>query len=229
MADKQDEETFSLDDLGEVEEVDAGWAKRAVAAIKGVLAAKEEPAPDPEQHEPEPAPAPEQASDKSGEDFAEKLEAVKREVTERFAQELKAEREKREEFAEKFAAEQHLRRLHEFADMVGQDFASLPVGEAEQFAADLMAIHDEDEERYSRLVNVLKASQEAMKQGALFEQYSSAQPASGDPFEAAIEKIRQEKFSDKPQADGYALAFDAAMKAHPDLAAQYERSTRAAQ
>lgn len=233
MADKQEEETFSLDDLGEVEEVDAGWAKKLVGWLKGMQAAKEEPAPDPEQHEPEPVlapePAPEQASDDEGKNFSEALEVVKREMSEQFAQELKVEREKREEFADKFAAEQHLRRLHEFADMVGQDFGSLPVGETEQFAADLMAIHDADEERYGRMVNVLKASQEAMKQGALFEQYSNAQPVSGDPFLAAVEKIQQEKFSDKPRADGYALAFDAAMKAHPDLAAQYERSTRAAQ
>jgi len=229
MADKQDEQTFSLDELGEVEKVDAGWAKNLVKALKGALAAKEEPAPEPEQHEPEPAPAPEQASDDGGENFAVALEAVKREMSEQFAQELKAEREKREEFAEKFAAEQRLRRLHEFSDMVGTEFASLPVGETEQFAADLMAFHDADEARYGRLVNVLKASQEAMKQGALFEQYSSAQPVSGDPFEAAVEKIRQERYADKPKAEGFAAALDVAMSEHPDLAAQYERSTRAVQ
>lgn len=225
MADNHEEETFSLDELGEVEEVDAGWAKKLVAALKGALAAKPEPVSAPEAA-PEPAPV-EQASDEEGEDFAEALEVAKREMAEKFAEELAAERKKREEFAEKFAAEQRLRRLREFSDMVGQEFSALPVGEAEEFAADLMAIHDADEERYGRLVQVLKASQEAVKQGGLFEQYSSAQPAEhGEPFLAAVERIRQERYSDKPKDIGWAEAFNVAMAEHPDLARAYERTTR---
>lgn len=224
MADNHEEETFSLDELGEVEEVDAGWAKKLVAALKGALAAKPESEPAPEAA---PEPAPEQASAEEGEDFTEALEAAKREMAEQFAEELEAERKKREEFAEKFAAEQRLRRLREFSDMVGQEFPALPVGEAEEFAADLMAIHDADEERYERLVQVLKASQEAVKQGGLFEQYASAQPAEhGEPFLAAVEKIRQERFSDKPKDVGWAEAFSVAMHEHVDLARAYERSTR---
>jgi hypothetical protein len=148
-------------------------------------------------------------------------EAVK-EVEERFAEQLKEEREAREEMAEKFAAERHKRRLAEFTDNVSTDFASLPIGEAERFAADMMAIHDADAERHGRLVGVLKAAQEAVKQGELFSQFSSAQPATGvDPFEAQVEVIRKERYSDKPANEGFAAAWLDAEKEHSDLARAY--------
>ena len=166
---------------------------------------------------------PENASDEVSAQFAEKFSAMEAQ----FAEQLEAERKKREEFAEKFAAEQRLRRLREFSDTVRQDFASLPVGEADEFAADMMAIHDADEKRYERLVKVLKASQEAVKQGGLFEQYSSSQQVEhGEPFLVAVEKIRVERFADKGKDVGWAEAFGAAMHEHPDLARVYEKATR---
>lgn len=236
MGNEQEEETFAsqLDELGEAEEVDAGWGQKLVEVLKSALA-KPEPEPESEPEEVEEhgeAEPDEQFADvlkaEPDEAFAEMVAQARREIEEEFAQKLESERKAREVVAERFAEEQRKRRLREFSDMVGEKFGALPVGETEQFADDLMAFHDFDEERYGRLTEVLKAAQEAVEQGGLFEQYSSARPEEhGDPFEAAVERTRKEKFSDEDYAVGYAKALDVVMQSQPELAARYESQTRA--
>lgn len=217
MSEKEKEDfAATLAELAEVKEVNQeAWAKLLEIAQgqAAQLATRPEPEPEPGT-EPEPEPASEPEPDLYAEALAE--------AEERFAEELKTEREAREEIAEKFAESERLRRLAEFTDNVTTDFASLPVGEAETFAADLMAIHDADAERHGRLVGVLKAAQEAVKQGALFEQFSSAQPASGaDPFLAKVEAIQRERFADLGADEGFREAMIVAEREHKDLARVY--------
>jgi len=168
---------------------------------------------------------PEKSSDTSAEDFAEAISKAKQEVVEEFAQKLQAEETARKKVEEAFADEQRKRRLHEFTDTAQKEFSALATGDLEAFATDLLEIHDADEKRYDRLVKVLKAAQEGLAQGALFQQFSSARPtAGGDPFEAAVEQIRVEKFGEEQYEIGWTHAFDAATRSHPDLARSYAQT-----
>ena len=171
-----------------------------------------------EGYEPEPEPSSEEGDDM--ENFQEQIEAAKSEVAEQFAEQLRQEREARGELEQRLAASERARRLREFVTEV--ESYALPVGEAEQFAADLMAIHDQDEALYGRLTTVLKAANEAALLGGVFEQASAAAgTVAGDPFEAMVEKVRQERFAELGADEGWVKAFDAVGDEHPDLARAY--------
>jgi len=188
-----------------------------VRDLFAALNAKPEPASEPPAEKPEPPAEPKEG----GEDFTEKLDAALSEQAEQFKAQIEQERKAREAVAEQFAEERKLRRLREFSDVVNESYAALPA-ETDQFAADLMAIHDHDVELYGRLEAVLKAANEAISQGGLFKQFSSAQPTEGgDPFEARVEAIRKERFADLDANDGWVKALDVAMSEHPELARAY--------
>jgi len=215
MSEKEKEDfAATLAELAELKEVNQdAWAKLLEIAQGQAARLAAQP-----EAEPESEPEPELDSEPEPDLYAEAL----KEAEERFAEQLKAEREAREDMAEKFAAERHKRRLAEFTDSASKEFASLPIGEAETFAADLMAIHDADAERHGRLVKVLKACQEAVSTGELFAQFSSAQPTAGeDPFLSRVEAIQRERFAEMDGDEGYAQAMRVAEKEHKDLALAY--------
>lgn len=158
------------------------------------------------------------------EEFAVALAEQRAQMEEQFATKLKAEREARETIAERFAAERHQRRLGEFGQSIQENFAALTT--PEKFAADLMVVADLDEELYNRLTTVLKAANEAVQQGGLFDQYARAGGAvegEGSAFERKVEAVRLERFATEDRDTGWVKAFDVVNVEHPDLARQYAK------
>ena len=156
--------------------------------------------------------------DPKEEEFAERLAKAE----ERFAEQLKTEREARQKVEQAFAAEQRARRLEHFND-VAQGYDQL--AGYEQFGADLMAVADLDAEVFGRLDAMLKAASKAVEQGQLFSQQANARPvrvdSTADPFEAEVERVRLEQFSDLPRAQGSVKAMDVVQEAKPELARAY--------
>ncbi len=157
-------------------------------------------------------------------DFAEKLAQQRAEIEEKFTLRLEREQVKTKELTEAFAAEQKMRRLREFTDTAAT--YSLPVSGVEQFGEDLMAIKDGvPEEVYERLTKTLRASDEAIKQGSLFSQFSQpAKADEGDPFLAKVEPIKAKILEENPSKSGEEAFTDAmiiAEERHPDLAARF--------
>ena len=158
------------------------------------------------------------------EEFAAALAQQRAQMEEQFAAQIKAEREAREAVAEQFAAERRRRRLAEFGQDVRENFSALST--PEEFAADLMTVADLDEELYSRLTTVLKAANEAARQGGLFEQYSKAggsEAGTGSAFEQKVEAVRKERFATEDYNAGWVKAFDVVNVENPELARQYAK------
>lgn len=216
MSENQEDFAAILDELEGVSEVnETAWSKM-VGVLKS-LTAKPEPEPEPEPEEIE------TSSETETDDFAEAIRLMKTQIEEQFAVKLEHEREARRTVEEAFAQEQKKRRLAEFG-AVAEQFTGLP-GADENFAADLMAIADADAEVYTRLTAILKAANEAIEKGALFEQFAvgGSGAGTGDEFENKVEAIRQKRFSDEKFAVGWSKALDIAMVEHRDLAAKYAR------
>jgi len=159
------------------------------------------------------------------EKMSEKFAGQLQEVEERFAEQLKAAEAKAEQARERADEERRLRRLSEFTEQArGYSFA---VGEVEKFAEDMLVLHDHDAELYARMEARLRALDEQVRQGALFEQFSTAGGESdADPFLAEVERLRREKFSDEEYAVGFNEAMKQVESTKPELAAEYERRTR---
>jgi len=158
------------------------------------------------------------------EEFAAALAQQRAQMEEQFAAKLKEEREAREAVAEQFVAERQRRRLAEFGQTVQENFAALST--PEEFAADLMTVADLDEELYTRLTTVLKAANEAVEKGGLFEQYSRAGGATegeGSAFEQKVEAVRLERFATEGRDAGWVKAFDVVNLEYPELARQYAK------
>jgi hypothetical protein len=169
---------------------------------------------------------PEEKSSEEVDEFAERMEAMRTELTEKFAEEIKAAQTQAEQAQKRADEERHLRRLAEFTEQArGYSFAA---GEPEKFAEDMLALHDHDAELYARMEARIKALDEQVRQGALFEQFSVAggESDSRHPFETKVEQLRVEHYSTEDYYDGYSKAMEMAERMHPDLAARYERETR---
>ena len=161
------------------------------------------------------------------EEFAAAMAKQQAQLEEQFAAKLKEEREAREAIAEQFVAERQRRRLVEFGQTVQENFSALST--PEEFAADLMTVADLDEELYSRLTTVLKAANEAVEKGGLFEQYSKAggvAEGEGSAFERKVEAVRLERFKTEEFNTGWVKAFDVVNAEHPDLARQHAEEDR---
>lgn len=157
-------------------------------------------------------------------DFAEMLAQERKAMQEEFAAKLEAERTKTEKLAEAFAEEQRKRRLMQFTDQAAT-FSNLPVS-PEQFGEDLMTLADSlPQETFDRLIQTLRASDEAIEQGDLFSQF--AQPVrseSGDPFMAKVEGLKAEIIKVNPlmnDNEAFADAMTKAEERYPDLARAY--------
>lgn len=169
--------------------------------------------------------APEESNDEEPDEFSEKMEAMRAEIVEDFAAKIKAAETKATQAEKQANEERNRRRLAEFTDRVKTfSFAT----EIEQFAEDLMALEDYDDELYGRWVKRLNALNEQVVQGALFEQFSTAggETEGEHPFLREVEKLRKEHHVTEKYADGFTKAMVMAEQMHPDLAARYERETR---
>jgi len=156
-------------------------------------------------------------------DFAEMLALQEKRLVEEFTARLEKEQAKAVELAEAFAEEQRKRRLREFTDVAAT--YSLPIAGTEQFGEDLMAIKDNvSDEVYERLITMLRATDEAVKQGDLFSQFARPeQSETGDPFLAKVESIKNQLLEGDPRknsTEAYADAVKLAQERYPDLAAK---------
>jgi hypothetical protein len=210
-----------LDELEKAEERNDEWAKSVLDFAHGTLDAVKQllAKPEPPKAEPEPEPEP----------YAEELRAALDAQAEEFSAKLEAERKERVRIEADLESERRARRLAEFSEQVSESYASLP-GTDEKFAADLMAIQDQDAERYERLSAVLKAADEAIRQGGLFEQFSQRDTPKGNkhPFLAEVDKVQAEQFSDLPFYEGYAKAFKVALEdpRNAEIARDYDRQSK---
>lgn len=192
-----------------------------IEAFRVLLAAKaEEPAAD----EPEETPTDSAAEPTSTVGFAEKLAQQEKELTENFTAKLETAAAKTEKLTERLDTSERLRRLREFTDVAAT--YSLPVSGTEQFGEDLMAIKDSvPEEVYTRLTTMLRASDEAVKQGELFSQFSRTAPVeTGDPFLSKVEQYTAKLTADDLLLDAdeaYATAMKKVAERHPSLAKAY--------
>ena len=153
------------------------------------------------------------------ENYAEQLAQARTEL-EQFKAQLGRSETAREQLSEKFVAEQRRRRLNEFSDVVrGFSFADEP----EKFAEDLLALEDFNADLYGRWLRRLKALDEQVKKGALFEQFSVAggESAGKHPFETEVERVRVERFSSLPKAEGWTQAYKAVQAEKPELSTRY--------
>lgn len=153
------------------------------------------------------------------EGYAEALDAATKAVEEKFSAQLAEETRKREEFAAAYAAERQARRLVELEGVIASDFNQLATGEG--FAETLLALSDHSEELYEKFHTVLKAANEMVKTSGVYEQQSRAGAPSTDPFESAVEKVRQEKFSTEEYSIGWVHAMEVVMDSNPELAVGY--------
>lgn len=192
----------------------------------------QEPEPEPEPApEPEPEPEPEPASDPPTEPESEPEPAASpvanatdpasvQALLQQFSEQLEQERKAREALMRELEAERRTRRQAEFAAAFRERFSHLPI--PENFAEAAVDLESANPDLLKNVLAALDAAEEAVAQGGLYAQFSVAAPlTSGDPFEAAVERIRQERFSDLPKAEGWAKAFDVALDEHPDLASAY--------
>jgi len=159
-------------------------------------------------------------------DFAEMLALQEKRLAEEFAAKLEVEQSKTAKLAEAFAESENKRRLREFTDVAST--YSLPISGVEQFGEDLMAIKDRvGDEVYERLVTMLRATDEAVKQGDLFSQFAQPeQGETGDPFLAKVTVIQNRLLETDPRKDSneaFADAVKLAQERHPDLAAKYAK------
>ena len=161
----------------------------------------------------------EEANDEPTEDFAAVIAELRQE-NEAFAERLATAETAAQTAEENFAEEQRLRRLSEFTDK-GSSFSF--GWEVESFAADAMAVADADPELWERWEARLRAVDEQVRQSGVFEQYSSAGGDQEDrpAFERQVEKIREERYSEKSYADGFAEAFKDAETEFPELGRAY--------
>jgi hypothetical protein len=172
---------------------------------------------------------PDKKAEKSSDEpnkFAEQLETMRTELTEEFAAKIEAAETKAEQAEKQAADERQRRRLAEFTDKA-QEY-SFAV-EVEKFAEDLLALEDYDADLYSRWIKRLNALDEQVKQGALFEQFSvggGETDTTIHPFLREVEKLHKEHYPTEKYAEGFVQAMELAERAHPDLAARYERETR---
>lgn len=166
----------------------------------------------------------ENATEEAPEDYAERLAQTEAKLEE-FQARLEEEQEARVKADEAFAEERRKRRLAEFTDQA-KTYAF--AAEVEQFAEDLMAIADFDADLYGRWEQRLRALDEQVRAGGLFEQYAQAGGESetgAGAFMAEVERVRLERFSDKPYHDGWVDAYSIVETERPDLAAQYEKES----
>jgi len=159
-------------------------------------------------------------------DFAEMLALQEKRMSEDFAAKLEAEQVKTAKLTEAFAEEQNKRRLMQFTDQAAT-FDNLSIG-AEVFGEDLMAMADNlPEETFDRIVRVLRAANEAIEQGSLFNQFAQpAQGETGDPFLSKVTVIKNKLLESDPRKDSneaFADAVKLAQERHPDLAARYAK------
>ena len=138
---------------------------------------------------------------------------------------LETERKERVAIADKFAEEKRTRRLFELNSMARETFSHLSV-DLETFGGDLMAIEVQDPKVYDRLMATLMAADELIGKSDLYSQIASARSESADPFEAKIEEIRQEQFSEMPKAQGWVEAMKVASSQYSDMARVYARGSQ---
>lgn len=163
--------------------------------------------------------ASQQKTEQAAETYAEELKTAKAQLEE-FNTKLAQEKQERERFTELYQTERKTRRLAEFTDKArAWTFAT----EVESFAEDLLAIQDQDDELYSRWIQRLDAINEQMKTGELFKQVTVGgdETEGTDPFEREITKVRKERFSELPFAEGYVKAMEIIERDNPELARQY--------
>jgi len=179
-------------------------------------------------------PAPPQAPDVS--QFSEEVKTLLAKQRDEFNEAIEQERKARQLAEEQFAEERRARRLSEFNEIARTQYPDLALEDVDQFASDLMAIHDADQELYGRVTSVLKGvakkvagAQKALADAQVFEQFSDGshtQEPSGDPFLAKVAEIQQAQFGEKDDNEGFSEALQVASQKYPDLARQYERANR---
>lgn len=130
------------------------------------------------------------------------------------------------ELSDRFSAEQRLRRLGEFVGKA-EAFSALSA-KATDLGPQLLWLHDADatekKDHYAYFESLLTATNGALAESGLFDAIGSGRTddnAPAEPFLAAVEKIRVERFKDKSYEEGFAAAFDAAGAEHRDLADRY--------
>jgi len=203
--------------------------RSALMSLAGDAYGYPEPSQDPAQSEPEPEPASDPTTNEPASETQTHSEPEPRPASagpdvasllQRFSEQLEQERQAREALSQELEQERRARRLAELAADFRDRFAHLPI--PEDFAADAVSLEAVNPDLLSRVLRVLEAAEEAVSSGGLYAQFSTAAPlTSGDPFESAVERIRAERFSDLPRAEGWAKAFDVALEEHPDLARAY--------
>jgi hypothetical protein len=155
-------------------------------------------------------------------DFAEALALQEKRLSEDFAAKLAQEQAKTEKLTEAFAESERKRRLMQFTDQAAT-FDNLPIG-AEQFGEDLMEMADGlPQETFDRLLETLRAANEAVEQGDLFSQFAQPVKADeyGDPFLVKIDKLAKslvEKDPTKNADEAYAEAMTIASDLYRDEA-----------
>ncbi len=212
MSDEQKGLDEILSDLEAVETVNESAWQKALGVIRDALNKSPVVV---EVATPEPEPVVELSE--NTDDFSEQIKMLEEQFNERLAEEQKA----REQAEEKFAEERQLRLVREYAAQIATDYSSLPMDNHNQMAADMLAIQGFSAEVHDRLQVTLKAANEAVDKGSLFEQFSNTQPATSDPFEGLVEKIRQEQFGEMDKVQGWAAAFDVAAATNRELATAY--------
>jgi hypothetical protein len=179
----------------------------------------------PRVEEPQEVPQTEVAAEPPAEDYAERIKTLEAQL-EDFATKLESEKDARSKVEERFVESEKQRRLMHFNDVI----RTLAVGtdEPEKFAEDLYAIEQADGELVERMLARLRAASEAVQQGELFSQASKPDKgeAAGDPWLAKVEEVRVERFSDRPYAEGWVEAEQAAARENRDLARDYAERTR---
>ncbi len=132
---------------------------------------------------------------------------------------------KHEALVHQFAAERQLRRTVEFIEGA-EKFSALPAKQ-DELGMKLLALYDADasatKDLYNYFDGLLTQLNQVASQSELFASVGSERfdSESGDPFIAAVEKIRAEKFGVEKYEDGFAKAYNLAGSLHKDLARQY--------
>ena len=132
---------------------------------------------------------------------------------------------KHEALVHQFAAERQLRRTVEFIEGA-EKFSALPAKQ-DELGMKLLALYDADassaKDLYNYFEGLLTQLNQVASQSELFAATGSERfdSESGDPFIAAVEKIRAEKFGVEKYEEGFAKAYNLAGSLHKDLARQY--------
>lgn len=117
-------------------------------------------------------------------------------------------------------AERHAREVKENFEHVSKNYSNVPRAVSEEFARDLTELRKKAPEETTRLEEILKAADEAIKNGALFEESGTSQTSDAV---TAWEKICQEadEVVQKDASMTTEKARTLVMKRRPELREQY--------